>query len=135
MKNLAKIAFVAAAASALAACSAPRVGVEGYTDFEASARVETVASAKPYFDYARCFERTARLLPFSNVRYFAERQEVVYELQGYGWWFETIRFAPASAGAGSVAEVKVAHNYSEKWEAGFRKDRYAALQLCASAGS
>ncbi len=133
MKSIAKILLAGAVSSALAACSAPRVGVEGYTDFDASARVETVASAKPYFDYARCFERTARLLPFSNVRYFAERQEAVYELQGYGWWFETIRFAPA--GAGSVAEVKVAHNYSEKWEAGFRKDRYAALMQCAGGAS
>ena len=135
MKNFAKIALAAAAASALAACSAPRVGIEGHADFEASARVETVASAKPYFDYARCFERTARLLPFSNVRYFAERQEAVYELQGYGWWFETIRFAPASAGVGSVAEVKMAHNYSAKWEADFRKDRYAALTQCAGDAS
>jgi hypothetical protein len=135
MTSFAKIAIVCAAAAGLSACSAPRVGVEGHADFDASARVENVASAKPYFDFARCFERTARLLPFSNVRYFAERQEAVYELQGYGWWFETIRFAPASAGAGSVAEVKVAHNYSEKWEAGFRKDRYAALRQCAGSAS
>ena len=133
MRNTIKTALALAAASGLAACSAPRVGVEGHAAFESSARVETVASARPYFDLARCFERSARLLPFSNVRYFTERREAIYELQGYGWWFETIRFS--ESGTGSVAEVRLAANYNDRWESGFRKDRHAALMRCAEAAS
>ncbi len=116
----------------LAACSANRVGVEGYQAFAETARQEVVPSAQPYASYARCFEQNARLLPFSTVKYIAEGQEAIYELQGYGWWFETIRFAPADAG--SVAEIRLAGNYDQRWEADFRRDRYAALERCAAIG-
>jgi|GEM_PF-6342995 len=122
-----KFAVLAVAAS-LGACGGARVGIEGYENFAASARLETLASAAPYADFARCFEHRARLLPFSQLYYFGAQNEAVYKLQGYGWWFETIRFAPTPTG--SVAEIRLAANFDAKWEAGFRKDRYAALVDC-----
>lgn len=112
----------------LGACSANKVGVEGYQQFTQTAKVETVTSHKPYADFARCFEQNAKLYPLTEVKYIAARNEAVYELAGYGWWFETIQFVPQSAG--SVAQIRLAHNYDEKWMSDFRKDRYPAILSC-----
>lgn len=112
----------------MSACSANKVGVEGYELFAQTAQLESVTSDKPYADFARCFEQTAKLYPLTEVKYIAARNEAVYELAGYGWWFETIQFVPQ--GEGSVAHIRLAHNYDEKWMSDFRKDRYPALLSC-----
>jgi len=112
----------------LAACSANKVGVEGYQQFAQTAKTESVTSNKSYTDFARCFEQNAKLYPLTEVKYIVARNEAVYELAAYGWWFETIQFVPQ--GAGSVAHIRLAHNYDEKWMRDFRKDRYPAIVSC-----
>ncbi len=112
----------------LTACSANKVGIEGYTQFQQRSYLETVASQKDYNDFARCFEQNAKLFPLTQVKYIPARQEAVYEMAGYGWWFETVRFAPQPGG--SVAEIRLAANYDEKWMKSFRQDRYTAILNC-----
>jgi hypothetical protein len=112
----------------LSACSANKVGIKGYQEFTETATVESLTSEKSYTDFARCFEQNAKLYPLSEVKYIEARNEAVYELAGYGWWFETIQFVPQDKG--SVANIRLANNYDEKWMNDFRKDRYTALLKC-----
>lgn len=128
----ARLGVLAAVAVTMTACAANRVGVEGYGNFERSARLEIIGSERSYEDFARCFERNAKLLPFSSVQYFPEGREASYSLSGYGWWFETITFKPTETG--SRADIRLAHNYDQKWMDGFMADRYPALLSCAKAG-
>jgi hypothetical protein len=112
----------------LSACSANKVGVKGYREFTETSAVESLTSEKSYTDFARCFEQNAKLYPLTEVKYIEANKEAIYELKGYGWWFETIQFVPLDKG--SVANIRLANNYDKKWMNDFRKDRYTALLNC-----
>ncbi|MEQ7154053.1 hypothetical protein [Brevundimonas aurifodinae] len=121
------IALPLAALLGLAACAAPRVGVDDLDVLSAQAPDEVIASGRPVEALAACFQERADFLPLS--RFVMTETHWRYSLAGYGSAYESVTIRPTATG--SEAEIRLGA-YDARWTRNFEDGRGQALRACAA---
>jgi hypothetical protein len=122
-----RIALPLAALLGLAACAAPRVGVDDLDVLSAQAPDEIVTSALSVEAIAACFQERADFLPLS--RFVMSETHWRYSLAGYGSAYESVTIRPTATG--SEAEIRLGA-YDARWARNFEDGRAQALRACAA---